>query len=333
MPTVSVIVPFHRATPFLPIAAQSVLDQSFGDWELVAVDNGTGAGCDALGPAGRDDRVRVVSLPRNFGAAVARNAGVAAARGEFIALLDYDDVAWTHRFTRQVAALRADPTLDLVGSHADTIDQTGRRVGWQFTLTSPSAQKTFSRYSMPATAPSYTGRRAVFERHPYRPEFELAEDFDFLARVTEHGHVAALPEPLLSYRVHSGQGTQQFEAKQSLHAALVRVAGARRRLKRPEQLAESREVLRSLFEAPPSPAEIYREFALFSLREGLPELASYHARKWIAADPRAGTVVRALRTHWRALVAEPRAVVFLNRLFWSGPLRAHGLRPVAAPSA
>jgi len=334
VPTVSVIIPFHRVTPFLPIAVQSILSQTLDDWELVAVDGGTGAGFEALGTAARDARVRVVSLPRNFGASAARNAGIAVARGEFIALLDYDDVAWPHRLARQVAALRADSSLELIGSHADTIDQAGRRIGWQFTLASGMEQKIFSRYSMPATAPTYTGRRRVFERHPYRPEFELAEDLDFLTRVIEHGcGVAALTEPLLSYRVHPGQGTQQFEAKQTLHAALARFVYARRRCGRPEELAALQKSLGPQFAAPPPPAEIYRQFAALSLRDGLAELASYHARKWIGADPRPRTILRALRAQARALAAEPRAFRFLNRLFWQGPLRAHGLQPVAAPSA
>lgn len=78
--------------------------------------------------------MRIVAIGKNAGIAYVRNVGVAASRGEFVALLDYDVVAWPERLATQVAALRADPSLGVVGCHADRIDETGRRIGWQFTL-------------------------------------------------------------------------------------------------------------------------------------------------------------------------------------------------------
>jgi GT2 family glycosyltransferase len=83
MPVVSVVMYFHRVTPFLQPAVRSVLGQTFTDCELVLVDNGVGISAAALGESGRDPRVRLISLPRNVGIAGGHNAAVAAAQGEY----------------------------------------------------------------------------------------------------------------------------------------------------------------------------------------------------------------------------------------------------------
>lgn len=332
MPVVSAIIPFHRPLPHLAAAVGSVLAQTLRDVEVVAVDNGTGLGRAALGPAGHDPRVTLVSAPGNLGISGGRNLGVAAAKGRYLALLDYDDLAWPERFARQVAALEADPGLALIGGHADTIDADGRRIGWQFTLAEPAAQCAFAAYSMPATTSTYTGRREVFERVPFRAELDLAEDYDFLARVTDHGRIRALAEPLGSYRWYGGQSSQSHLGRHALQAALVRLATARRRTGRAEDLAGLLAHFHAWRAEPPSAAAVFAGVAEFSLRDGSAPLASYHARRLLGASRHPFALARALRLHACALAAQPRAATALNRLFFTGPLRAHGLRPVPPPA-
>lgn len=176
---------FHRDTPFLRPAIESVRRQTFRDWELVLVDNGTGLPADALGEAGRDPRLTWVRLPRNEGIPGGHNAGVAAARGEFIALLDYDDLALPGRLERQVDLLDRDPSVGLVSSLAESIDEHGRVTGGEFALVEPAAQRAYVAFAAPVVTPAYTGRRMLFERFPYRTELSHAADFDFLARAIE----------------------------------------------------------------------------------------------------------------------------------------------------
>ena len=93
MPSISVIVPVYQAEAFLAACADSVLAQTFSDWELLLIDDGCTDGspalCDAL--SARDSRIRVIHKERNAGVSEARNTGLREARGVSIAFLDADD--------------------------------------------------------------------------------------------------------------------------------------------------------------------------------------------------------------------------------------------------
>jgi GT2 family glycosyltransferase len=326
-------MPFHRVLPALPVAAESVLRQTLSDVELIAVDNGTGQGARVLGSVANDSRVRVVSLPENRGISRGRNAGIAAARGELIALLDYDDVAWPQRFERQVEALRRDPTLGLVGAHADKIDADGRRVGWEFTLAGRDEPRTFLRYTMPASTSTLMGRRDVFENFPFRPSLDLAEDFDFVSRVSERAGFAVLAEPLISYRHYPGQTTRERFAGQMLLAAFVRLLSARRRAGRDEGMEALLANYPEWLQRAPALDAVHAEFARRCAREGFPDLAVYHARKLLSARRDPVALALALRLWLAAMRQAPRQGAFLTHLFWRGPLRAHRLRPLGASVA
>lgn len=306
-------------------AVRSLLAQTLADWELMLVDNGTGLGVQSLGEDGRDPRIRLVSLPANAGISGGRNAGLARSRGEFIALLDYDDIALPTRFERQVAALRADSRLGLVSSLAAQIDDSGTVTGRQFALLDEPAQRTFSNYTMPAPTSSYTGRRELFERFPFRPVLDLAEDFDFLTRVMEVALVRGVPERLIHYRHHGAQATNLQSAPQIFRACIVRLITARRRAGRSEEFDALIGRLEGWLAEAPAAAEAYEFFAGQCHREGFGPLTAYHARKMVAARRDLPTAARAVRQLAGALTL-PGAAVSL-RLFFTGPLRTHGLIP------
>jgi glycosyltransferase involved in cell wall biosynthesis len=317
---------YHRVTPFLRPAVQSVLTQTFSDLELVLVDNGTGAGVAPLGELGRDPRVRLVASPANAGIARGHNLALTQARGEYIVLLDYDDIALPNRIARQIEALRADPRLGLVSARAAAIDENGAVVGPEFSLQGEKDQYLYTAYTTPAVTPTYTGRREIFERFPYRPEFPCAADYDFLARAAEIRPMCGVPEALVHYRHHPGQTTRQRAAAQILNACMIRLITARRRHGRAEELPSVMAEVGSWLQEPP-PAEAYARFARWSLREGFAALAVYHARKLLSVrrDVRAG--VRAAAVLGSALRQAPRQAPLLLRLFFTGPVRAHGLKP------
>ena len=327
MPAVSVIMVFHRVSPFLSAGVQSVLDQTFRDLELVLVDNGTATGLTLLGELGRDPRIRLVSRPENEGIACGYNQAVAHARGEFIASIDYDDVALPQRIERQIEVLRAHPRLGLVSTLAERIDERGVVTGPEFALVSERDQYVFSAYTAPAMMPSYTGRREVFERFPYRTALSNACDYDFVSRAAEVWPICGVPEVLMHYRHHAGQTTNERAKAQILAACAIRLLTARRRAGREEDLAGMVAELGSWLGQPPPPAEAYARFAGWSLREGFASLAVYHARKLLSVRRDPAALWTAGRVLQAALRMEPRAAGLLSRLFFTGPLRAHGLRP------
>lgn len=333
MPLVSVIMPFHRVTPFLRPAIRSILDQTLRDFELLLVDDGSGAGRDALGAEGDDPRIRLLSQPRNLGIAAAHNRARAEARGEFIANMDSDDLALPTRLERQVAALRAEPELQLLGTHALAVDGAGAVLGPQFTLATETELRVFSAYSLPLTNPTLMGRRELFARFPMRPEFAISSDYDFFARAIEAGRVGCLPEVLLHYRRHAGQVTSAEQPSMVLHASLIRLVTARRRAGRPENLDELRAALGGWTTEPPAPAETYARFAQLALREGFSMLAVFLARRHFGASRRPAALARAVRVLVAAWRQSPRSAVTLGRMFATGPLRTHGLRPLRAGPA
>lgn len=325
MPLVSVIMAFHRITPHLQPAVRSILGQTLGDLELIAVDNGTGEGLAAFGEAGRDPRVRLLEFPNNRGIAAAHNAAVAGARGEFIAMMDYDDISLPYRLERQVAALRAEPGLGLVFTAAETIDARGRVTGREFALASPREHAAFSAYAMPANSPTLTARRDVFLRFPHREDYRIAPDYDCYARAAEAWPSRTLPEILFQYRRHPGQTTTGTPPLQVLENSLTRLLTARRRAGRSEAYAELMAETAALRAQPPAPADTYAWLAGRALKENLPVLAAHSARRLL-------NLRRSLRGADEVLavmggvLASGQARAETLRIFFTGPLRAHGLR-------
>ena len=116
-PLVSVVMPVYNGEPFLAIAIESILTQTFSDFELIIVDDGSQ---DASGEiirdfAQRDDRIRFFQHERNMGESVARNRGIAASRGAFIAGMDADDISLPERLQMQADFLQSHPDIGGVG--------------------------------------------------------------------------------------------------------------------------------------------------------------------------------------------------------------------------
>jgi len=323
MPLVTVLMVFHRDSDFLRPAIASVLAQDFPDFELLLVDNGTGLSAAQLGDAGRDPRLRFVRLARNEGIPAGHNAGVAAARGEFIALLDYDDLALPQRLGRQVAALRADPEIGYVSSLAARIDAAGRETGREFCLPAAEEHARYAPYAAPLITPAAMGRREVFAALPYRAEFPFAADLDFQARLVERWRTAVVPEILLRYRWHAGQTTQTKRAVIEHSRAVIQLVTGRRRAGRAEDLAGAQAAI-----AAPTAAECWRRGAARCVAENLPVFAAYQARRSFALDRSPPSAWRALRLF---LAARRRAAgverALVRQMFFTGPVRALGLHP------
>ncbi len=327
MPAVSVLMVCHRDTPFLRPAIASVLGQTLRDLELVLVDNGAGLTPEDLRELGRDPRLRWVRFPQNLGIPAGHNAGVAAARGEFIALLDHDDLMLPMRLERQVARLQAEPALGLVSSLAETIDAEGRVTGREFALVDGEMQLRYTQFAGPVVTPAYTGRREVFTTLPYREEFSLTADFDFLARAAEQFTLAAVPEVLLQYRRHPAQATIEQAGRIAAEQCVVRVLTSRRRAVRAEDLPGAVQALGVGLNNPPELAAVYARCATWCLRDGFASLAVYHARKLLSVRRDLGAVKTALGVYATALRMAPRDAVLLSRLFFTGPLRTYGFKP------
>jgi glycosyltransferase involved in cell wall biosynthesis len=184
------------------LAVASIRAQTFGDWELVIVDDGSRDRSVAVAEeaAGGDPRIRVVRRDRTQGLAIRMNEIVEHAGAPLIARMDADDVAYPRRLERQVAFLDSNPDVDLVGTSLLVFGADGRAIGKR--AAPPSHAEICRR---PAGGfklfhPTWAGRAAWFRDHPYDPRDLRAEDQALLYRVYRESVYANLPEPLMGYR-------------------------------------------------------------------------------------------------------------------------------------
>lgn len=198
-------MPVYNCQRYLAEAVDSVLAQTFEDFELIAVDDGsTDRSKEILDRyAARDSRVRVISRP-NTGIVGALNDGIDAAQGEFLARMDGDDISLPHRFARQIHYLRSNPDCCMVGSRVVLIDADGDPIREWVTETShDQIDAAHLTGGWPVVHPSVMMRtQAVREAGGYREAFKWLEDVDLFLRLAERGRLANLPESLLKYRKH-----------------------------------------------------------------------------------------------------------------------------------
>jgi hypothetical protein len=234
-PRVSVVMPVHNGMPYLPLAIDSILAQSFDDFEFIIIDDAsTDATAEVLADyAHRDRRIRILTNARNLGISGAINVGLEAARGELVARMDADDIALPDRFGRQVAFLDAHPDHVVVGTSCSFIDAAGRVTNRDFNRRAIEDWELqwIAHFWAPLVHPTAMFRGAAVRQRGLRfdSRFLGAQDMDFFARMLNAGKGFVLREPLLRYRRHGGNVTSVLFAEQkhescdiALHHLLAR---------------------------------------------------------------------------------------------------------------
>lgn len=276
MPEVSVIMRVSRGGPFLAEAHASIRAQSFGDWELLLVDDGSLSGREAAHSiAQREARAVLISGASGCGAPMV--AGCARARGEFLAILDEDDLAAPRRLELQLGYMKALPRLGLLGTAVAVIDGNGRPIGQEPLVATHADIFAMIPFVHVLRHSSVMVRRSLLEKVPYRAEFGFAEDWDFFARASENAETACLPELLCSYRRHDENKTVRTAHQNAVYAALVRLTTKRRRQGLPEELLVWKQRLQKAVEELEDRARIHAKLASLLSHEGAHELAILHA--------------------------------------------------------
>jgi hypothetical protein len=304
-------MPVRDGARFLDEAVASVVAQTYGDLELVVVDDGSTDATPGMLQdwARRDPRVRVLTLPRSHGIAAALNAGVGQSSGDLIARLDADDRAAPDRIRRQVEEFGVRHRLGLLGSGAHYIDRRGRVVGTESVTTGEGLAQVL-RVGNPVLHPSVVMRRAAYESAGgYRSQTEPAEDLDLWLRIAERFEVDNLPEPLIDYRLHDAQSTLRDPARQALAATAAHWAAEVRATGAPDPLDGIERVDEELLRAQGvSHARLATErVAALSWAAELCETTGYAAlarANWRAAREEAGSLGRA--EEGRLLLARAR---------------------------
>ena len=211
-PIISVLLPVYNSKRFLIHALESLGGQTFRDYEVVAVDDGS---TDSSGEILREASVRwpwlkVISQP-NRGVAAALNRGLAECGGEFIARMDADDIARPTRLARQLAFLRDHPDVGVCGTYALTLgERCPRKLRYGV---SDQVLRSRMMFGCALAHPTVMMRRSALEAEP-GPYAGRFEDYDLWLRLLRRTKFACLPEVLLDYRVHPAQVTAASWANQ-----------------------------------------------------------------------------------------------------------------------
>jgi len=199
-PCVSITSAFYNTGPPLLDMIKSILAQTFTDWELVLVDDGSTDGSLELARSVVDPRIRVYSNGTNRGRSYSLNRLTALARGRFIARMDSDDMSAPTRIERQLAFLAQHPEVDVVGTGMVYISRDGAPMGQRHV---PPTHAEICRTPFRTFGISHGSiltRRAWLERFRYDESINLAVDQNLFLRAHLETTFANLPEPLYYYR-------------------------------------------------------------------------------------------------------------------------------------
>ena len=210
-PQVTVLIAVHDGADFLREALESVWSQDFVDYEVVLIDDCSTDGTSDVARSFGDPRLRTMRMPSRVGAAAARNVGLREARGQYVAVLDADDVMYPTRLSRQTALLDSNPWVALVCGQYDVVDERGSQLR---SVTPPDDETaltwrlTFGNLVAHSTA-TYR-RQAALAVGGYSEELDAAEDYALVAVLARERMVACLPLLVGAYRENPRGRTAQL---------------------------------------------------------------------------------------------------------------------------
>ena len=208
-PTVTVLVPVYNRAAYIRDAIESILAQTFTDFELLVIDDASSDGSADAVASYRDERIRLLCNETNLGIPGSRNRGIDEARGEFLAFLDSDDCARPERLARQVAFLRGHREYAAVGSWIEWMNREGKPLGRIKRKAVGAAQIAAERLFRSCLENSAAmARTAILRRYRHREHIKLGSDYDLWARIAAEHKLAALPQVLTYRRQHGGRTTE-----------------------------------------------------------------------------------------------------------------------------
>ena len=202
-PRVAVLMSVYNGEKYLREAIDSILNQTFKDFEFLIIDDGSTDNSSDIIRSYTDPRIRLIQNEKNIGLTRSLNKGLKLAKGEYIARMDGDDIALSDRLEKQVSFLDKYEDVKLVGSSYYEIDESDKVLGRVDCLTNnDDIQRRFLLPNNCFCHPSTMFRKECIEKvGTYREFFKYAQDYDLWRRIAEEYNVANIGEPLLKWRI------------------------------------------------------------------------------------------------------------------------------------
>lgn len=220
-PRVTIAMPVRNAAETLDAAVQSVLAQSYQNWTLMVVDDGSTDATAEIMSRHPDGRIRYVADGRHLGLAVRLNQIIDGVDSDYLARLDADDVAYPERLERQVEFLIGNPDVDLVGSSALLFRGDGSIEGVLDVESLHDDLQTRQWQGFRIPHPSWMGRATWFRNYRYDPSMRRAQDQELLLRAVGSSRYACIPEILIGYRQERASLSKRLVGRTYLTRALI----------------------------------------------------------------------------------------------------------------
>jgi len=217
---VSIIMAAFNAMDYIHESIQSVLDQTYQNWELIICDDASMDGTWDYLATLDDCRIQLIRNIENMGASRSRNECLARASGDFIAVLDADDIWNPEKIKFQICNFSKDPQLGIVGTNAIEIDFEGNLVGQRVYPSSHREIMDLGLWKCPMLHSSIMFKRIILT-DGYQHHFVPAEDWEMIMNMALSSKATVLQEALVHYRIHEKNLTHTLNSEQRANAFLV----------------------------------------------------------------------------------------------------------------
>ena len=184
---ISVILPTYNNESTISLAIASILNQSYDNFELIVINDCSVDGTKEVINSFKDKRIIYIENETNLGGALSRNKGIEMAKGDFICMMDGDDISLPSRLETQRQYLLNNPKIDLIGTNIIFFKNNSVTHFSNFKLHSPESV-TFYFYSLPLAHPTWMAKRCFFKKFKYDKNANLAEDQDLLLRALDQNY-------------------------------------------------------------------------------------------------------------------------------------------------
>jgi glycosyltransferase involved in cell wall biosynthesis len=222
-PKISVLLPVYNNERTIHAAIQSILNQTFSDFELIILNDGSTDGTNNILDKLNDVRIIRLDSKDNIGLPRRLNQGIEFTNGKYIARMDADDISFSDRFQRQVDFLERHEDIDVLGTRAAVMDLNGKFIGLLPFCSSHQDLISCKWQGIPLPHPTWMVRKEWIAKYMYRiPEVWRAEDQELLLRASLHSKYACLSDILLCYYQNKFNFEKSFLARQSLARAQIK---------------------------------------------------------------------------------------------------------------
>ncbi|MBR6422529.1 glycosyltransferase [bacterium] len=224
-PLLSVLMPVFNSERFIAEAIESILNQTFKDFEFLILDDAsTDKSFEIINDfENKDSHIKVFQNEKNLGVVESRNKLINLSQGKYITWLDSDDIALKTRFEEEIKFLENHPEIGLVGANTIIIDENSEKIGIWLFETEPQKLKIELFFHSPFLSSSVMIRKSCLPQNFYDPRFPVAEDFDLYSKISEHSDAANIPKFLVKYRINSkGLSKSNIEKMEQLAFQVIK---------------------------------------------------------------------------------------------------------------